>query len=70
MRLRRIFADNLRRWRTERGLSQEALAHAAGIDRTYVSALERQRYAASLDTIENLAAALGVSPVDLLGSDH
>ena len=70
MRLRRIFADNLRRWRTERGLSQEALAHSAGIDRTYVSALERQRYAASLDTIENLAAALGVSPVDLLGSDH
>ena len=69
MRLRQIFAHNLRHWRTERGLSQEALAHAAGIDRTYVSALERQRYSASLDMIETLARALQVAPDQLLAND-
>jgi transcriptional regulator with XRE-family HTH domain len=52
MTLRQIFADNLLRARQEKDLSQEALADLAGIDRTYVSALERQVYSASLDTIE------------------
>lgn len=38
----------------------------AGIDRTYVSALERQVYSASLDTIEKLAGVLGAEPHELL----
>jgi transcriptional regulator with XRE-family HTH domain len=66
MRLRQIFAENLRRLRTEKELSQEALADLAGIDRTYVSALERQVYSASLDTIEKLAKVLGAEPHELL----
>jgi transcriptional regulator with XRE-family HTH domain len=66
MRLRHIFAINLRRIRTERSLTQEGLADLAGIDRTYVSALERQVYSASLDTIEKLANVLRVEPQDLL----
>jgi len=66
MRLRRTFAENLRRWRTERGLSQEALADHAGIDRTYVSALEREIYSVSLDTIEKLAQALDIEPHEFL----
>ena len=66
MTLRKIFASNLRRVRAERLLSQEALAGLAGIDRTYVSALERQIYSASLDTIEKLADVLKVEPSDLL----
>lgn len=66
MRLRQIFARNLKRVRNERGLSQEALADLAGIDRTYVSALERERYSASLDTIEKLAGVLKVDPHELL----
>lgn len=66
MRLREIFAQNLRRLRTERALSQEALADLAGIDRTYVSALERRKYSASLDTIERLAKVLKVDPHELL----
>lgn len=60
MRLRQIFARNLRRFRAEKGISQEALADAAEIDRTYVSSLERERYSVSLDTIERIAEALGV----------
>ena len=65
MGLRRTFAKNLRRWRTARGFSQETLADLAGIDRTYVSALERERYSVSLDTIERLADALEVEAVVL-----
>lgn len=66
MQLRQIFAENLRRLRTEKGMSQEALADQAEIDRTYVSALERQVYSASLDTIEKLAKALGVAAHELV----
>ena len=45
------------------------MAHEADIDRTYVSALERSLYSASLDTIEQIAAALGVEPYKLLLPD-
>lgn len=69
MTLRQIFASNLRRIRTDRGLSQEALADLAEIDRTYVSALERQVYSVSVDTIEKLAIVLEVKPTELL-EDH
>jgi transcriptional regulator with XRE-family HTH domain len=66
MELRETFATNLRVLRHERKLSQEALADEAGIDRTYVSALERSVFSASLDMIEKLAAALEVEPHSLL----
>lgn len=66
MTLREVFARNLRTARQARGLSQEALAHEAEIDRTYVSALERGIYSASLDMIEKLATALKIEPACLL----
>lgn len=66
MALRQVFAANLRRAREASGMSQEALADAAGIDRTYVSALERGLYSVSLDTLERLASALNVLPPSLL----
>lgn len=66
MELRRVFAENLRQLRVGRGLSQEALADAAGIDRTYVSLLERRKYSPSLDLMERLADALGVAPEELI----
>jgi transcriptional regulator with XRE-family HTH domain len=66
MELREVFAQNLRHFRRQRGLSQEALAAEAGIDRTYVSALERGVYSATVDMIEKLATVLSVSPHSLL----
>lgn len=66
MSLRDVFARNLRRYRIEAGLSQEALAADADIDRTYVSALERSVYSASIDMIEKLAKVIGVEPSRLL----
>lgn len=65
MSLQQIFARNLRHWRRERGLSQEALAHLAAIDRTYVSSLERLRYCPTLEMVELLSNALKVD-ADLL----
>jgi transcriptional regulator with XRE-family HTH domain len=66
MELRKAFARNLRNARNSEGVSQEELAHRAELDRTYVSALERCLYSASLDTIERLAKALRVEPASLL----
>lgn len=61
-----MLATNLRRWREARGLSQEELAHRAGIDRTYISSLERCRYAAGIDVVDRLATVLGVEASELL----
>ena len=62
-------ARNLKVLRQSRGLSQEALADAAGIDRSYVSALERQKYSLSIDRLDSLASSLGVEPFVLLMSE-
>ena len=66
MEIREILAFNLKRLRAERGLSQEELAHRSGIDRTYVSSLERSLYAAGIDLVDRLAKELGVEAAELL----
>lgn len=55
----------MRELRGERSLSQEQLAHLAGLDRTYVSGVERGLRNVSLDNIHKLAKALGVGVRDL-----
>ncbi|MCA0029009.1 MULTISPECIES: helix-turn-helix transcriptional regulator [unclassified Mesorhizobium] len=66
MEIREAFAQNLRTLRRARGLSQEELAHQAGIDRTYISALERNVYNPSIDVVDRLAEVLGVDVTELL----
>lgn len=66
MTLRATLGRNLRNLRAERGLSQEKLALEAGIDRSYVSLLETEKYAASIDVIEKLAMVLKVDASQLL----
>ncbi|WFE89849.1 helix-turn-helix transcriptional regulator [Roseibium porphyridii] len=66
MEIREVFAQNLRALRQAKGLSQEELAHEAGIDRTYISALERNVYNASIDVVDRLAQVLGVDAAELL----
>lgn len=64
--LRKILADNVRTHRERYGLSQEALADACGLHRTYVGSVERCERNVTLSTLEVLAAALKVSVPDLL----
>lgn len=63
---RRRVAENLRRLRKDRGLSQEVMAELADFHRTYVSQLERCVTNISLDGLERLANALQVDVLDLL----
>ncbi|WP_292532503.1 helix-turn-helix transcriptional regulator [Methylocystis sp.] len=56
----------MRRLRAERGLSQEALAHEAGMNRTYLSAVERAERNVSIDNIDRIAKGLDVEPWILL----
>lgn len=64
--LRDILAKNMRKLRAERGLTQEALAHECGINRTYLSSVERSERNVSIDNIERIAKALSVEPWTLL----
>jgi transcriptional regulator with XRE-family HTH domain len=66
MDIREVLARNLRKYRRDKGFSQEELAHRAEIDRTYISSLERCVYAASIDVVDRLARVLGVDAADLL----
>lgn len=59
-RHRKAFGARVRDLRLSSGLSQEQLADAAGIHRTYLSSLERGQRNVSLDNIVALARALEV----------
>jgi transcriptional regulator with XRE-family HTH domain len=64
MDLRQLFATNLRRIRHERKISQEGLAHDAGVDRAYLSRVERGVTHVGLEIIGRLAAVLEVDPAE------
>ena len=59
-------AWQVRRLRVERALSQEALAVDAGVDRGYVSGIERGTYNPTVDILDRLAAALSVDVGELM----
>jgi transcriptional regulator with XRE-family HTH domain len=61
-----LFGERVRVLRQSRGLSQEALALTAGLDRTYIGGVERGERNISLLNIQKIAQALDVSPADLL----
>ena len=56
----------IRDLRLAKELSQEALAFDCGLDRTYISGIERGRRNVSLRNIEILARKLGVSLAELM----
>ena len=62
----RLFGDRVRDRRLTLGLSQEALAHRAQINRTYIGTLEAGERNPSLDLIARLAKGLDCDAADLV----
>ena len=69
MDIRQVFGKNIRRFRVNAGLSQEAVAERMGVDRAHVSSMERGQQNVTLFTIWHLSQALGIKPADLLNDD-
>jgi len=63
---KRVLAENVKRRRQEIGLSQEALALSAEVDRTYVSQIERGIGNPSLLILCKICAVLAAEPAELL----
>src|ERR1700759_4419827 len=66
MDIRKVFGANARKFPLALGLSQEAVAVRMGVDRAFISSMERGLQNATLLTIWQTAQALEVRPVDLL----
>ncbi len=64
--LQRTLGRNLRAYREERGLSQEAFAQVLGVHRTYMGGVERGERNLTLRSIERIAVQLKLDPLDLL----
>ncbi len=61
----KVFGDNLRKYRTAMGLSQESFAEKCGMHRTYTSAIECYRRSISLENIQRIADALEIEAYKL-----
>lgn len=60
------FGRSIREARKERGISQEELAHRSGVDRSYMSSIERGEQNVGLMSMSRVAAALGVTLSELV----
>lgn len=60
------FGIVLRELRKQRGLSQELLAHEAGMERNYISLLELGKNSASVKIIFKIASALSITVSELM----
>lgn len=66
MDIRVQLGENLRRLRTEKGLSQEQFAFEAKLHRTYISDIERGARNPTVLVLQKLAEALGVHATRLI----
>ena len=63
--IRAVFGRRVRELRTARGLSQEELAHRAGIHWTYLGGIERGERNPALVNVGRIAKALKVPAAEL-----
>lgn len=61
----KIFGNNVRKYRSQLGLSQEKFAEICNLHRTYISAIECHRRSISLENIQRIADALGIETYKL-----
>jgi len=64
--LQKRVGENLRAYRLEIGLSQEAFADRLGVHRTYMGGVERGERNLTLRSLERIAERVGVDPLLLL----
>ncbi len=64
--IKHIFGNRLREIRHSKGLSQEALAHACELDRTYIGGVERGERNISLINIIRISRALEIDPSEFM----
>lgn len=60
MNIIKTFAFNVKKYRTLKGLSQESFAEKAGLHRTYISAIEREKRSIALENVQKIADALEI----------
>lgn len=65
-----VFGKNLRKYRTERKISQEKFAEMCALHRTYISDVERAQRSISLGNIQKIANALKIEPYKLFLEDN
>ena len=66
--IHRTIAKNIARIRKEKGITQEALAYQAGLNRAYIGYIERGERKPTIETLEKIAKSLRVNTSSLL--DH
>ena len=65
----KVFGDNLKKYRKQIGLSQEAFADKCGLHRTYISAIECYRRSIALENVQRIADALKIDTYKLFMED-
>lgn len=65
----RVFGKNVKKYRTQLGISQEDFAEKCGLHRTYISAIECFRRSISLENIQRIADALCIDTYKLFMVD-
>jgi len=61
-----LFGDHVKKLRQQKKLSQEQLSQLAGLDRTYISSIERGKRNVSLINLIKLAKSLDIPAADLI----
>jgi transcriptional regulator with XRE-family HTH domain len=67
--LRKQIVDMIIQIRKEKGISQEMLASETGLDRTYISSVERLKRNLTLDSLEKIIIGLGITKEEFFKSD-
>lgn len=66
--LREILADNMRKIRRKHGMTQAKLAETAGVSTHFIAMIEISRKFPAPDTIDRIAAALGIEAYELFSA--
>ncbi|MDR2658465.1 MAG: helix-turn-helix domain-containing protein [Spirochaetaceae bacterium] len=69
-KLSAIVGNNIKKYRKNLNISQEELAEKAGLHRTYIGGIERGERNITLNSLQVIATALNVAPVELIVGEN